>query len=69
MTLDELVTHVTDLQGAAESAEALLGQLHQMLVDALATGDPAKIQAIADQIDLNKGALAAAVAANPLPTP
>lgn len=67
MTLDELVTHVTDLQGAAESAEAPLGQLHQMLLDAIASNDPAKIQAVADAIDANKAALAAAVAANPIP--
>jgi hypothetical protein len=67
MTLDELVIHVTELTGAANSAEALLGQLHQMLTDALATGDLVKIQAIADAIDQNTVALAAAVAANPAP--
>ena len=67
MTLDDLIVKVAALQGAANSAEGLLAGLHQMLVDALATGDMAKIQAVADAIDQNTVELTAAVAANPLP--
>lgn len=64
MTLDELKSKVTDLTTVVDSAEALLADLHQRLLDAIALGDMAKVQEIADAIDANKADLAAAVAAN-----
>lgn len=67
--LDNLTAQVNEIKGVAESAGALLAGLHQMLLDAIASGDPAQIQALADNLGATKVALAAAVAANPLPTP
>jgi len=67
--IDNLRTEVTALQGAAASAKALLEGLHQMLLDAIAAGDPNAVQAVADQIHAMTDDLASAVAANPLPTP
>lgn len=67
MTLDEVIQKVTDMQGTEASMEELLTNLHQMLLDAIATNDPAKVQAVADMIDATKARMVAAVAANPIP--
>ena len=50
-------------------AVTLLNSLSQMLKDALASNDPAAIQAVIDQIDMNRQALADAVTANTPATP
>lgn len=67
MTLDDLKTQVTDMAGVVNSVVTLLTGLHQKLEEALASGDPAKIQEISDALKSESDALAAAVAANPLP--
>lgn len=64
MTLDDVKNKVTEMASVVDSAEALLADLHQRLIDAIALGDMAKVQEIADAIDAQKTELAAAVAAN-----
>ncbi len=53
---------------AEQSAALLLSQLHAMLVAAQATGDPAQLQTVIDQLGTSQAALAAAVAANAVPS-
>jgi DNA-binding FadR family transcriptional regulator len=65
--LDALKQQVTEMAGVEQSAVALIEGLHQRLTDAIAAGDPAALQALADDLKGQKDALAAAVAANPLP--
>lgn len=62
MTLDELKAKVDAQTTVIKSAETLLGQLAQMLRDA--ANDPAKVQAIADELDANTSELAASIQAN-----
>ena len=64
MTLDELQAAVAAEDTVIDSAVTLLGNLSQMLKDAIASGDPAKVAAIASQIDAAKQKLADAVVAN-----
>ena len=64
MTLDDVLVKVGALTTVVDSAEALLATLNQQLQEAIALGDMAKVQAIADSIDANRSELAAAVAAN-----
>lgn len=64
MTLDELSAKVTEEDTVVDSAVTLLGNLSQMLKDAIASGDPAKVTAIANQLDTQKQKLADAVVAN-----
>ncbi len=63
-TIQDVQAAVTDETTVVQSAVTLLGQIHQMLVDAQAANDPAAVQAVIDQIAANKQALADAVAAN-----
>ncbi|MBS1803542.1 MAG: hypothetical protein JST28_09245 [Acidobacteria bacterium] len=62
--LAQLETSVANETTVEQSAIALLNGLSQQLKDALASGDPARIQAIIDHVDANSAALAAAVTAN-----
>ena len=66
-TLDDVLKLTQDEAGTVASAVTLI-EGAAALIKANAS-DPAKIQAIADQMTKNSAALAAAVAANPLPTP
>jgi transcriptional regulator of heat shock response len=65
--LDALQAEVTKVEGVEDSAIALLQGLSQQLKDALAANDPAKIQAIIDELDAKTTALAVAVTANTPP--
>lgn len=62
--LQELLAKVQELVTVNDSVEALLTQLHDMLVEALAQNDPAAVQAVIDLIEEQKQELIAAVAAN-----
>jgi len=62
MDLNALASEVEQNGAAVDSAVALLSGLSQMLRDQ--AGDPAAVQALADQIDANTQRLAAAVTAN-----
>jgi len=67
-TLDDIQQDVADEATVVGSVVTLLNNLSQQLKDA--GNDPAKIQAIIDQVDANKKALADAVVANtPAATP
>ncbi len=61
--LDQLETHVSTIEGAADSAVALISALAAE-IRASAT-DPAKLSALADRLDAKSASLGAAVAANP----
>jgi hypothetical protein len=62
--LDALTAQVAANTDAEQSAITLLTSLHQLLADAIASGDPAKLTALRDQLATSKDALAAAVVAN-----
>lgn len=63
--LDDLVAEVEEVKGAEASAITLIQGLHDQLV--AAGTDPVKLQAVTDSLKASSGALAAAVAANPVP--
>ena len=63
-TLDELKTQVTANTDVEQSALLLLNQLHQMLIDARVSNDPAQFDAVISQLGASKEALAAAIKAN-----
>ncbi len=67
--LDTLKSEVAENTSVVGSAVVLLNNLSQMLKDAIASGDPAELAALAATLDSNSNALAAAVAANTLPAP
>lgn len=62
--LDTLEADVTAQTDVIASAVTLLDTLHTELADAIASGDPARVQAVADHLEVNTQALADAVAAN-----
>lgn len=62
--LDTLEADLAANTDVVASAVTLLDTLHQELADAIASGDPARVQAVADQLAANTQALADAVAAN-----
>ena len=64
VTLDDVLTKVTAERTVIQSVVSLLQLLAQKLKDAIASGDPAKIQSIADEIDSQTQALSEAVVAN-----
>jgi hypothetical protein len=64
--LEAQVKKNTDVEA---SAVMLLNQLHQMLLAAQASGDPAQMQAVIDQLGASTDALAAAVEANTVTAP
>jgi hypothetical protein len=61
---ENLTREVAENKTVMGSAATLLGNLKQRLDDAIASGDPADLQALSDELDTNSNALAAAVAAN-----
>lgn len=69
--IDDLADLVATDTTVDQSAITLLEQLTQMLEEAIASGDPARLTALADTLRANQVALAAAVAANTpaAPTP
>lgn len=62
--LDALTAQVAENTSVEQSAITLLNDLHQRLADAIASGDPARVIALRDQLAASKDGLAAAVAAN-----
>jgi DNA-binding FadR family transcriptional regulator len=62
--IDDLEVQVTAISDAEAAAVALLNGLHQQLADAIASGDPVRVQAAADQLKAKAADLAAAVVAN-----
>lgn len=73
MTIQELADQVAAQRTVVTSAVELLNGLHQKLDDAIKSGDPAAVQAVADDLKANTDTLSAAVVANtpatPTPTP
>ena len=63
-TVDDVITAVANEKTVVDSAITLLEQLHTMLTAAIASNDPAKVQAVLDAISTQQAALAAAVSAN-----
>lgn len=59
-----LETQVKANTDAEQSAVVLLGELHAMLVTAQASGDPAQVQAVIDQLGASQAALAKAITDN-----
>lgn len=62
--LDALEAQVAQENTVIDSAITLLSQLHTMLQDAINSGNPARIQAVVDEIAAKQQALADAVTAN-----
>lgn len=60
--LTTLETQVRANTDAEQSAVMLLGELHDLLI--AAQNDPARLQAVIDQLGTSKAALAAAIVAN-----
>jgi len=69
--MDRLRAAVTAERTVSASIVTLLNDINQKLRDAGASGDPAALMALADEIEANTKALADAVVANtpPAPTP
>ncbi len=63
--LTRLTQEVAETQGAVQSAIALLEGLSQFIRDHV--DDPAALNQLADNLDAQQAAIAAAVAANPIP--
>jgi len=63
-TLNDLKVQVTENTDVEQSALLLLNQLHQMLIDARVSNDPAQFDAVINQLGASKEALAAAIKAN-----
>jgi TolA-binding protein len=61
-TIDRVRAEVTEARTVADSAKALVTQLAQQIRDNI--GDPAALNALADQLDATNADLAAAVQAN-----
>jgi hypothetical protein len=68
-TLDDLQAQVTQTTTVEASAVTLIQGIAAALQAALAANDPAKVQAIVDQLSTSASALAAAVTANTPPAP
>lgn len=62
--LDSLKTNVANNTTVIQSAIVLIQGLKQKLDDAIASGDPAQVQALSDELGAQDAALAQAVAAN-----
>jgi hypothetical protein len=63
--LEELTAEVTETKGIEESAVVLIQGIAAAL--AAAGSDPVKLKALRDDLKVSTDALAAAIAANPLP--
>lgn len=72
-TLDDITTAVANEKTVEDSVVTLLQQLSAQLQAAMASNDPAAMQAIVDQLNANAQTLADAVTSNtptpPAPTP
>lgn len=62
--LDDLRTEVEENKTVMASAVALLQGLKAKLDEAIASGDPAELKRLSDELDTNTTALAGAVSAN-----
>lgn len=62
--IDDVKNAVAEQNTVIESVVVLLGQLHDQLAAAVASGDPAAVDAVVADIKANTEKLAAAVAAN-----
>lgn len=62
--IEDLQAEVNENTDVTQSAITLMNGLSQQLKDALASNDPAAVQAVIDQLDQNTNSLAAAVTAN-----
>lgn len=68
--IDTLSAEVTETLGVEESAIVLLNGLKAALDAAIASGNPAQLQALSDTLGAERQSLAASVAANqPAPPP
>lgn len=68
--IDTLTTEVSETRTVMESAKVLIIGLKQKLDDAIASGNPARLQELSDSLDTGANDLAAAVVANtPAETP
>jgi hypothetical protein len=71
--IDNLETAVGEVKTVADSVEMLLDKLHQELQDAIASGDPARVQAAVDMLSAQRQRLVDAVMRNtdvaPAPQP
>ena len=65
--LTRLTQEVAEMQGAVQSAITLLEGLAQFIRDHV--DDPVALNQLANDLDAQQAAIAAAVNANPLPTP
>jgi len=63
-TLADIKAKVDAEKTVEDSIVTLLTSVSQQLKDAIASNDPAAMQAIADELDANTAALSAAVTAN-----
>lgn len=63
-TLADIQAAVAAETSVEISVVTLLGQISQQLKDAIASNDPAAMQAVVDQLEQNRQHLAAAVTAN-----
>ena len=62
--LENLRTEVGETKTVMGSAVTLLDGLNQKLKDAIASGDPAQIQALSDELDASTNQLAEAITRN-----
>ena len=62
--LENLRTEVGETKTVMGSAVTLLDGLNQKLKDAIASGDPAQIQALSDELDASTNPLAEAITRN-----
>ena len=65
--LDDLTAEVAETKGVVQSAIVLITGFKQKLDDAIASGNPAALKALSDDLGETNQALADAVAQNPLP--
>lgn len=63
-TLDDILAETTSQKTLVDSVVTMIAGLHDQLTQALASNDPAKVQAALDAIKANDTALAEAIAAN-----
>ncbi len=67
--LANLTAKVAANTTVVESAITFISGLKDLLDQAIASGDPTKLQALSDQLDSEDQKLAAAIATTPPPTP
>ena len=63
-TLDDIVSKVNDLGSVEDGVVTLLTDIKSKLDAAIASNDPAKLQALSDSLDAQKQKLADAIVAN-----